>query len=136
MRPSSFFPPTLKNGRRGHATSGRRGQTNRVDTGLRTLPAGRYLAIAVDYLEEGEEHNPDLLKEWVRNATSFTLGDGETRTVNLRVTESALRRTSLFTFYFSLLTSSTSHSYPVRSSTGRRPRDAHREVIQALPLHP
>jgi hypothetical protein len=53
------------------------------------LPAGQYLAIAVDYLEEGEERDPDLLKEWGRLATSFTLGDGETRTVNLLVTPSS-----------------------------------------------
>jgi hypothetical protein len=53
------------------------------------LPAGQYLAIAVDYLEEGEERDPDLLKEWARLATSFTLGDGETRTVNLLVTPSS-----------------------------------------------
>lgn len=49
------------------------------------LPAGRYLAIAFDYLEDGEEQNPDLLKEWVRIATSFTLADGEKRTLDLKV---------------------------------------------------
>ena len=54
---------------------------------LKGLRAGRYLAIALDYLEEGEEHDPDLLKEWARFATSFTLGDGESRTVNLTVTQ-------------------------------------------------
>ena len=42
-------------------------------------------AIAVDYLEEGEEENPDLLKEWARIATSFTLADGEKRDVDLKV---------------------------------------------------
>jgi hypothetical protein len=49
------------------------------------LRAGRYLAIAVDYLEDGEEQNPDLLKEWARIATSFTLADGEKRTLDLKV---------------------------------------------------
>jgi protocatechuate 3,4-dioxygenase beta subunit len=49
------------------------------------LPAARYLAIAVDYLEEGEEHDPELLTQWASRATSFTLGDGETRAVDLRV---------------------------------------------------
>jgi len=54
---------------------------------LKGLPAGRYLAIALDYLEEGEEHDPDLLKEWARFATAFTLGDGESRTIDLKVTQ-------------------------------------------------
>jgi hypothetical protein len=54
---------------------------------LKGLRAGRYLAIALDYLEEGEEHDPDLLKEWARFATSFTLGDGESRTLDLKVTQ-------------------------------------------------
>jgi hypothetical protein len=49
------------------------------------MRAGRYLAIAVDYLEEGDEENPDLLKEWARIATSFTLADGEKRVVDLTV---------------------------------------------------
>ena len=49
------------------------------------LPAGRYLVIAVDYLEDGEEQNPDLLKEWARLATSMTLADGEKRVLDLKV---------------------------------------------------
>lgn len=51
------------------------------------LRAGRYLAIALDYLEQGQEHDPDLLTEWARVATSFTLGDGESRTIDLKVTQ-------------------------------------------------
>ncbi len=54
---------------------------------VKGLQAGRYLAIALDYLEEGEEHDPDLLKEWARVATTFTLGDGESRTIDLKVTQ-------------------------------------------------
>ena len=65
--------------------SGRPYQQGRFS--LKGLRAGRYLAIAVDYLEEGQEHDPDLLKEWARFATSFTLGDGESRTVDLKVTQ-------------------------------------------------
>jgi hypothetical protein len=65
------------------ATAARPDQQGRFHVdGLR---AGRYLAIAVDYLEDGEEQNPDLLKEWARIATSFTLADGEKRNVDLRV---------------------------------------------------
>ena len=51
------------------------------------LPAGRYLAIALDYLEDGEEQNPELLKEWAGMATSVTLGDGEKRILDLRVVQ-------------------------------------------------
>lgn len=51
------------------------------------LPAGRYLAVALDFLEDGEEQNPDLLKEWARLATSVTLGDGEKRVLDLRVVQ-------------------------------------------------
>ena len=50
------------------------------------LPAGRYLVVAVDYLEEGEERDPDLMKEWARTATPITLTDSEKRIVNLKVT--------------------------------------------------
>ena len=54
---------------------------------VKGLRSGRYLAIALDYLEEGQERDPDLLKEWARVATSFTLGDGESRTLDLNVTQ-------------------------------------------------
>ncbi|MGH9236855.1 MAG: carboxypeptidase regulatory-like domain-containing protein [Vicinamibacterales bacterium] len=54
---------------------------------VKGLRAGRYLAIALDYLEQGQEHDPDLLTAWARVATSFTLGDGESRTVDLTVTQ-------------------------------------------------
>jgi hypothetical protein len=49
------------------------------------LPPGRYLAIAVDYLEPGDEHNPELLERWRSPATSVTLGEGETRTLTLQL---------------------------------------------------
>jgi hypothetical protein len=51
------------------------------------LRSGRYLAIALDYLEDGEEQDPDLLKEWARIATRFTLADGEQRALDLRVVQ-------------------------------------------------
>lgn len=49
------------------------------------LPPGRYLAIAVTYLEPGEERHPERLEEWRRRATAFTLGEGEARVVDLRL---------------------------------------------------
>jgi hypothetical protein len=51
------------------------------------LPAGRYLAVAVDYIEGGEDTNPDVLESLSRRATRVTLVEGETRTLALRVVE-------------------------------------------------
>lgn len=52
---------------------------------IEALPPGRYLAIAVDYLEPGDEQNPERLEQWRSAATGLTLGDGETRTLNLQL---------------------------------------------------
>jgi hypothetical protein len=50
------------------------------------LPAGtRYLAAAIDGLEEGEGEDPDFLARAREIATSFDLADGETRVVDLRL---------------------------------------------------
>jgi hypothetical protein len=46
-------------------------------------PNERYYAVAVDYLEDGEEHDPQLLERLRAHATTFSLGDGEQRTVYL-----------------------------------------------------
>jgi hypothetical protein len=69
--------------KRGRILAARPDQQGRFH--VEEMRAGRYLAIAVDYLEEGDEENPDLLKEWARIATSFTLADGEKRVVDLTV---------------------------------------------------
>jgi hypothetical protein len=50
---------------------------------IRGLPPGRYVAIAVGYLEPGEERDPDLLTEWRRRGTLFTLSEGETHALDL-----------------------------------------------------
>lgn len=52
---------------------------------IRGLPPGRYLAIAVGYLEPGEERDPDLLEAWRQGATPFTLLEGETHALDLRL---------------------------------------------------
>lgn len=48
-------------------------------------PNEEYRAIALDYLEEGEESDPDLLKRMRDRATRFTLREGEQRTLDLRL---------------------------------------------------
>jgi hypothetical protein len=52
------------------------------------LPPARYLAVAVDYLEPGEETNPDYLEALRRLSTPLTLGEGESKTADLRIAES------------------------------------------------
>jgi hypothetical protein len=55
---------------------------------IRGLPPGKYVAIAVEYLEPGDERDPDLLADWRRHGTSVTLSEGETRTLNLKLSGS------------------------------------------------
>jgi hypothetical protein len=67
-------------------------QTARADQqGLfkvRGLPANdRYLAVAVDYVEEGEATDPEFLESMKNRATKFRLGRGESATVDLKLIE-------------------------------------------------
>jgi hypothetical protein len=51
---------------------------------IRGLPPGeRYLAAALDYLEDGEEQDRQLLERLRAHATSVALGDGEQRSIQL-----------------------------------------------------
>jgi hypothetical protein len=52
---------------------------------IKGLPPGRYVAIAVGYLEPGEERDPDLLDAWRRHATPFTLSEGQTHVLDLKL---------------------------------------------------
>jgi hypothetical protein len=52
------------------------------------LPPGNYMAIAVEYLEPGDERDPDLLAGWRRHGTSLTLSEGETRVIDLKLSGS------------------------------------------------
>lgn len=53
---------------------------------IRALPLGeRYLAVALDYLEDGDEQDPQLLERLRTRATSFLLGEGEQRSLQLEV---------------------------------------------------
>ena len=55
---------------------------------LRGLPPhDRYLALAVDYLDEGELQDPELLERLKERATAFSIDFGERRTLNLRLME-------------------------------------------------
>jgi carboxypeptidase family protein len=50
---------------------------------IKSLPAGGYLAVAVDYLAQGEWNDPDVLERLKAQATSFSLKEGETKTLSL-----------------------------------------------------
>jgi hypothetical protein len=50
-------------------------------------PRERYLALATDYLEDGEHNDPEFLTRMREVAIRFPLDDGEKRTIDLTVTE-------------------------------------------------
>jgi hypothetical protein len=47
----------------------------------------RYLAVAVNYLEDGEGTDPEFLEQMRERATAFSLSDGERKAIGLRVIE-------------------------------------------------
>jgi hypothetical protein len=49
------------------------------------LPPGRYVAIAVEHLEPGEERDPELLDIWRSWGVPVTLRESESRTLDLRL---------------------------------------------------
>jgi protocatechuate 3,4-dioxygenase beta subunit len=49
------------------------------------LPAGDYLAIALDYVEDGAWHDPEFLESLRRDAQKLTLADAGSETVALKV---------------------------------------------------
>lgn len=52
---------------------------------LRDLPPGRYYAVAVDYIEQGAWGDPEVLQQLKPKATSLTLDEGDTQTLNLKI---------------------------------------------------
>jgi hypothetical protein len=49
------------------------------------LPPGRYLAVALDWIEDGGWTDPEVLERLRPLAASVTLGEGETKALNLNV---------------------------------------------------
>ena len=55
---------------------------------IRALPPDeRYVAVAVDYVEEGEAGDPEFLERIKSSATRFSLGEGETKALELKLVE-------------------------------------------------
>src|SRR5688572_10609925 len=53
---------------------------------IQGVPPGRYLIAVVDYLEPGAERDPATLQRLRRGAMAVTLGEGEARTIDLKLT--------------------------------------------------
>ena len=53
---------------------------------LRALPPGDYLAVALDYVEDGAWNDPDYLESLRRYATTFTVTEGASQTVAVKLT--------------------------------------------------
>jgi hypothetical protein len=66
-----------------HVAGSRPDQAGRFQ--LKQLPPGSYYAIAVDYLPQGEWGDPEVLDRLKDKATRFTLEEGETKTLDLRM---------------------------------------------------
>jgi hypothetical protein len=53
---------------------------------ISALPPGeRYLAVALDFLEDGEATDPQFLESMKAQATSFSLGEAERKNIELRL---------------------------------------------------
>jgi hypothetical protein len=53
---------------------------------IKGLPPGRYLAVALESLEQGAENDPDLLEQVRQSAKGFSLTDGQTLSIDLGLT--------------------------------------------------
>ena len=51
------------------------------------LPAGEYFAVAVEFLEVGEWNDPEFLDGVQTRATRFSLGEGENKILDLKLTQ-------------------------------------------------
>jgi protocatechuate 3,4-dioxygenase beta subunit len=75
--------PGRWNARSRHIGTGRPDQQGRFE--IKRLPAGHYLAVALDSIDEGQQGDPDFLETLRAYATPFQLGDGEQKTLALRM---------------------------------------------------
>jgi hypothetical protein len=52
---------------------------------IKGMPPGEYLAVAVDYIEDGQWNDPEFLESVQRYAQKVTLTDGGSQAVALRL---------------------------------------------------
>ena len=53
---------------------------------IRALPPDDYLVVALEYVENGQELDPELLKVWAPLGAKVTLADGATQSIPLKLT--------------------------------------------------
>jgi hypothetical protein len=66
-----------------HIASARPNQQGQFE--VKGLPPGNYLALAVEYLEEGQDRDPAFLQDMRPSGTSFALGEGERKVLSLKI---------------------------------------------------
>ena len=54
---------------------------------VKDLPPADYLAVAVDYVQQGEWYDPSFLDRVKSKAASFSLGAGGTKVLELKISE-------------------------------------------------
>ena len=52
---------------------------------IKGLPSGEYLAVALDYVEDGAWNDPEYLEVLKRDAEKVTIADGTSQTVPLKL---------------------------------------------------
>jgi hypothetical protein len=67
-----------------HVATARPDQEGRFT--VRSLAPGDYYAVALEAMDAMERGNPEFLEAQIAGATSFSLGEAETRTLDLRLT--------------------------------------------------
>jgi hypothetical protein len=55
---------------------------------LANLPPGDYYAVAVEYVAQGDWQDPEWLARAAKSATRFTLAEGATKTLELKLSGS------------------------------------------------
>jgi hypothetical protein len=66
-----------------YLSTGRPDQDGRFK--IRNLPAGSYYAVALDYIEQGDQTDPEVLDKLRDHGTLFSLNEGETKTLDLKL---------------------------------------------------
>ena len=56
---------------------------------VKALPAGDYYAVALDFVEPGEASDPEFLDRVKARAVAFSLLDGDTKTLDLKISSSS-----------------------------------------------
>ena len=69
-----------------HVTGVRPNQDGRFQ--VKNMPAGSYYAIAVDYIATGDWNDPEVLRRLTSRATRFSLEEGSTKTLDLKLSGS------------------------------------------------